>query len=164
MLLHQYLLVDAAQLGLETNQQLARDWLGSKLDVLFQEGLLDDPPTRDWSRRAWRDWQENLVALQKLSEARPPQKYDPAALARASAVLKGVRVVPAGGPRQVHAGEGTRLVLTTRSGKATTYPADFTSFWQAVFLRAFGKNDVMVPRTADRSGHKPTGGTPLGVP
>jgi hypothetical protein len=31
-------------------------------------------------------------------------------------------------------------------------------------LRAFGKNDVMVPRTADRSGHKPTGGTPLGVP
>src|SRR5262249_13757798 len=122
MLLHHYLLVEAKQLGLEANQNRARDWLASELDVLFQEGLLEDPPTRAWSRRAWRDWQENLAALQKLSRVRPPHKYDPAALARASSVLKGVRVVPAGGPQEVQDGDGTRVVLTTRNGKATTYP------------------------------------------
>jgi hypothetical protein len=152
MLWYQHLLNGAEQLGLEKNEQLARDWLGSELHTLFREGLLDDPPTRAWSKREWRDWLKNLGALQKLSEARPPQKYDPAALARASAVLKGVCVVPAGGSQEVQEGQGTQLVLTTRSGKATTYPADFDSFWQAMFLSLFRPNSVPQRAVCHRCG------------
>jgi hypothetical protein len=136
MLLYEYLLREAEQLGLAEREAAARDWLWAQLrgDGFFDDVPEAGAPSWEWGRDDWLSWRANMDALRTLDGAGPRSQYDPAALATATRALEGARVRPCGRPSELYEGRGVRVVLRTRGGADVEQPADFDSYWQAVFL------------------------------